>query len=118
MVERLAKMEGVVKEFSRSKISTPPSNDEAEPNVHISPMLGGTSPSPLSDPSSAAAQVSVNCQPALTGFEPPITHNQTTFVDGDIEVEYTGMEPSPTSSIKLMSRSVFDIFTPRYPMDQ
>lgn len=110
MVERLAKMESVVKDFSRSKVSTPPSNDlEAEPNLDTASVSEGTSPSPPFElvfendecVRPVAAQVSVNGQSAVSVFEPPINHNEATFIDNDLEVEYTGMAPSPIASLKL-----------------
>ncbi|KFZ20056.1 hypothetical protein V501_00316 [Pseudogymnoascus sp. VKM F-4519 (FW-2642)] len=99
MVERLAKMEGVVKEFSRSKVSTPPSNEvEAEPNLHIALMSEGTSPNRLFEPvfesdefvGPAAAQVPENSLSAPTGLEPPLNHNGAAVVDNELEIEYTG----------------------------
>ncbi|OBT60346.1 hypothetical protein VE03_10110 [Pseudogymnoascus sp. 23342-1-I1] len=99
MVERLAKMEGVVKEFSRSKVSTPPSNElEADPNLHRAPMSEGTSPNSLLGPvfekdelvGPAAAQVSENSQSAPTGLEPPFNHNGAIVFDNELELEYTG----------------------------
>ncbi|KFY45235.1 hypothetical protein V494_01053 [Pseudogymnoascus sp. VKM F-4513 (FW-928)] len=99
MVERLAKMEGVVKEFSRSKVSTPPSNEpEAEPNLHEALMSEGTPPNRLFEPvfegggfvGPAPARVSENSQSALTGLEPPLSHNGATIVDNEVEIEYTG----------------------------
>ena len=110
MVERLAKMESVVKDFSKSKVSTPPSNYlEAEPNLDIASVSDGNSPSPLSRlvfendecVRPVADQVTVNVQSALTGVESPINHNEATLVDNDLEVEYTGMAPSPIASFKL-----------------
>jgi hypothetical protein len=110
MVERLAKMEGVVKEFSRTKVSTPPSNEpEAEPNLHIALMSEGNSPNRLFEPvferdefvGPAAAQVSENSQSALTGLEPPRNHNGATVVDNELEIEYTGMATSLIASLKL-----------------
>lgn len=110
MVERLAKMESVVKDFSKSKVSPPPSNYlEAEPNSDIASVSGGTSPSPLLElvfendecVRPVAAQVTVNGPSTLTGLQSPINHNEATLVDNDLEVEYTGMAPSPIASLKL-----------------
>lgn len=110
MVERLANMESVVKDFSKSKVSTPPSNYiEAEPNLDIASVSEGTSPSPPFElvfendecVRPVAAQVTVNGQSALTGPESPINHKEATLIDNDLEVEYTGIAPSPIASLKL-----------------
>ena len=122
MVERLARMESVAKEFSKSKVSTPPSNQfDGGPDPNTILNAERTSLGPLSELvfeedgfiNASAIPTSENGQSALAEFEPHLNHNAAILVDNDLEIEYTGTAFSPIVFLKLMSQVCFASSPPK-----